>query len=120
MATWPAFDTTPPCLGRLVKPALALTLSRCVDGAWEETACLAEEGRLCEEGACVDPWLWGTPTWSTCPDEPQGTVEALHEKVSWQHQRVLMPLWRVSISPRSELPWPAAAYSGQSIPRLLH
>ena len=64
----------------------AYVLSRCIEGAlgpeWEETPCLATHGQLCEEGACVDPWRYGAPVWSTCPDELQGTAETLVDKAS--------------------------------------
>ena len=60
----------------------ATTLNRCLDGAWEATACLADEGRLCEDGACVDPWRWGAPAWSTCDDDPLATAESLSDKAA--------------------------------------
>ncbi|MDP6946991.1 MAG: hypothetical protein QF464_22770, partial [Myxococcota bacterium] len=57
-------------------------LRRCVDGAWEETACLTDEGRSCEDGACVAPWELGAPVWSTCPDDPLATTESLADKAT--------------------------------------
>ena len=41
---------------------------------------MLEQGRLCEQDACVDPWRYGSPTWGTCPDEPLATADSLGEK----------------------------------------
>ncbi len=57
-----------------------LVLHRCVDGAFEETRCMAEFGQLCEDGACVDPWSVGAPVWPDCADEPRAAAEGLLEK----------------------------------------
>lgn len=81
-----ATDDTPPpeCAeGEWTCSDDATRLTRCDDGAWVETACVADEGRLCEEGACVEPWRWGAPEWSTCPDEPLGTPESLVAKAAY-------------------------------------
>lgn len=43
---------------------------------------MADQGRLCERGTCVDPWRYGAPSWPTCEDEPLGTVERLAQKAS--------------------------------------
>lgn len=59
------------------------TLRRCVEGKWVETACMANERRLCEGGACVDPWRYGSPTWRTCPDDPFATGGTLAQKAAW-------------------------------------
>jgi len=44
---------------------------------------MVEEGRVCEEGECVEPWRYGAPEWSTCPDEGNGTTESLAEKAAY-------------------------------------
>lgn len=49
--------------------------------ACDEAACAAA-GQLCEGEVCVDPWRWGSPEWSTCPDEPRATPESLAEKAA--------------------------------------
>lgn len=56
----------------------ARTLTSCVDGALVVADC--EGGRLCEAGACVEPWRYGSPEWSTCADEPRATSQSLVEK----------------------------------------
>ncbi len=58
-------------------------LRRCVGGQWEEVACMADERRLCEAGACVDPWRYGSPAWGTCPDDPLATGGTLAQKAAW-------------------------------------
>lgn len=58
-------------------------LRRCEGGQWVETACMAQGRRLCEEGACVDPWHYGSPKWDGCPDEPLATQETLAEKATY-------------------------------------
>lgn len=57
------------------------TLTVCQDGQWQTLDCLAEQGRLCEAGACVDPWRYGDPQWSRCEDDPLATPESLHAKM---------------------------------------
>ena len=64
-------------------------LQRCVDGAWEETACLADQGQLCEAGECVDPWRLGSPEWSTCADDPLATPESLADKAAQHYEKSL-------------------------------
>ncbi|MGB0592543.1 MAG: hypothetical protein ACPGU1_22895 [Myxococcota bacterium] len=77
----------------------ARTLSRCVAGAWETTTCPDDQGRLCEDGACVEPWRWGAPSWSTCDDEPLATAESLSDKAA--HFDAIAT--RLHIHP--EMPW---------------
>lgn len=60
-----------------------LVLTTCVDGKFETVACMADHGQLCETGACVDPWRYGSPEWSTCPDETRGTAESLVDKATY-------------------------------------
>lgn len=65
---------------------LLIPLLACGCGKSEETPppleCAAN-GQLEENGACVDPWRYGTPIWSTCPDEQHGTAESLRAKAEY-------------------------------------
>ncbi len=73
----------------------ASMLRVCQDGAWVETDCRADHGRLCDGGACVDPWRYGSPQWGTCPSETRGTPEALAQKAA-----ILGDVaWRIHFSP---------------------
>ena len=58
-------------------------LRTCKGGAWVETQCMREQGRLCEAGACVAPWLAGSPKWGACPDDTQATPETLAAKATY-------------------------------------
>ncbi len=71
----------PPCTRSAC--ADSTTLEDCVDGSQVVVDCMAERGQLCEAGACVEPWTFGTPEWSTCPDEPLATSETLAEKAAY-------------------------------------
>lgn len=55
----------------------------CADGAPVTISCMRDEGRVCEDGACVDPWRFGAPAFGTCPSDPHATVESLAEKASY-------------------------------------
>ncbi len=59
----------------------ALVLSVCQDGQWLAVDCMVEQGRLCEQGECVEPWRYGAPVWSRCDDDPLATPESLHDKM---------------------------------------
>lgn len=61
----------------------ALSLRTCVDGAWQDVGCMADGGQLCQAGACVDPWRYDSPTWSTCPDSTRATTESLSAKAAY-------------------------------------
>jgi hypothetical protein len=77
-----ACEETEPCTeGEWTCSEDAYTLTACVGGRWQTTECQADQGKLCEDGACVDPWRYGAPTYGTCPDEPQATAESLHDKM---------------------------------------
>src|SRR5262245_17823917 len=43
----------------------------------------AAEGLLDDMGTCVEPWRYGSPPWSTCPNEQHATAESLHEKADY-------------------------------------
>ena len=58
----------------------ALLLDECIEGAWVTTDCLAEQGRLCQDGRCVDPWRYGSPQFDACENDPDATVLTLVEK----------------------------------------
>jgi hypothetical protein len=66
--------------------------------ACDEAACAAQ-GQLCEGEVCVDPWRWGSPEWSTCPDEPRATPESLAEKAAGYDARAN------ALHSSPELPW---------------
>lgn len=66
----------------------AYVLRRCIGGKWVEVGCMEEYGQLCEKGDCVDPWRYGSPKWSTCPDETHGTTESLAEKAAYYDELV--------------------------------
>jgi hypothetical protein len=51
--------------------------------AVSEIACMVDFGKLCENGACVDPWNHGSPDWTSCPVEPLATAETLAEKAAY-------------------------------------
>ena len=61
----------------------ATVLRVCSDGAWAEVDCWVASGQLCEEGACVDPWRYGSPQWSSCDDDPRATPESLTQKADY-------------------------------------
>jgi len=70
-------------------------LNICEGGEWRTVECMREHGRLCEAGACVDPWRYGSPVWPRAEDEPLATPEP-------QSLRATSPLsGAVSISTRS-------------------
>jgi hypothetical protein len=54
----------------------------CTGGAWVAYECMAREGRLCEDGECVDPWRYKTAPFGTCPDDPLATPETLAAKAA--------------------------------------
>jgi hypothetical protein len=58
------------------------------DAACDPAACAAN-GQLCEGDACVDPWRYGSPVFSTCPDEPRATAESLADKAAAYDARLV-------------------------------
>ena len=77
---------------------LAACASEGVDPPSCETTCAAE-GKLCEAGACVEPWRFGSPEFSRCDGEPRATPESLAQKAALYDARVL------GLHSRPELPW---------------
>ncbi len=62
----------------------AMNMLICFEGEWvEDHDCWADHGKLCEDDACVDPWVFGDPQWSTCLDEPLATTESLSDKARY-------------------------------------
>jgi hypothetical protein len=66
--------------------------------ACDADACAAQ-GQLCDGGACVDPWRYGSPVWSTCATEPRATPESLAQKAAAYDARALA----LHVSPA--MPW---------------
>jgi hypothetical protein len=64
----------------------AYTLSVCEGGDWKNVACMQDRGQLCEAGACVDPWRYGSPAWRSADDEPLGAKETLAEKARYYEE----------------------------------
>lgn len=61
----------------------AIYLRRCEGGQWVEQLCTEDFGKLCENGQCVDPWLFGSPIWGKCPSDPLSISKKLHEKATY-------------------------------------
>jgi len=61
----------------------AYILETCENGAWQQTQCMRDQGGLCYEGACVQPWEYGAPQWSRPADEPNTTPESLAQKAAY-------------------------------------
>lgn len=59
------------------------SLIHCEGGEWITLECMRERGELCEAGACVKPWSYGQPVWSTCPDDALATTESLAQKAAY-------------------------------------
>lgn len=75
----------------------------CTDGKWEQFECMKEKGQLCEDGACIDPWHYGNPTFGTCPNPEFGTQETLAQKAAYYDDIAA----RLHIHP--DLKWAAGA-----------
>jgi hypothetical protein len=52
-------------------------------------ACECTDGKICEADRCVDPWRYGSPTFSTCPNEPRATAETLAQKAATYDARAI-------------------------------
>ena len=59
------------------------------DGASCDPAACAATGQLCEANACVDPWKFGAPVWSTCASDPRATPETLAAKAAIYDARAI-------------------------------
>ncbi|HOX27527.1 MAG TPA: hypothetical protein PLQ76_00075 [bacterium] len=68
----------------------AYTLYVC-DGKWKAVECMRESGRLCESGACVDPWKYGSPKFKKIPADPGATKETLAQKAIY-YERITRTL----------------------------
>ncbi len=61
-----------------------MTSMRCAAGRWvTDIECMRGSGRLCEAGACVDPWRYGAPVFAGCADDPRATIETLAGKAAY-------------------------------------
>ena len=60
----------------------AVTLTVCAGGRLAVTDCYAG-GMLCEDGACVPPWRYGSPAFSRCDSDPRATPETLAAKAAY-------------------------------------
>ena len=61
----------------------------CAESAVPPPACECSDGTICEAGRCVDPWRYGSPTFSTCPDAPRATPESLADKAAVYDARAI-------------------------------
>ncbi len=66
--------------------------------ACDPDACAAS-GQLCEGDRCVDPWRYGSPTFSTCDGNPRATAESLADKAQIYDARVL------ALHVHPQMPW---------------
>jgi len=67
--------------GALRCTADANLLLECAGGVWTlRTDCRTEQGRLCENNACVDPWRYGSPVFSKCENHPYAPSKALPKR----------------------------------------
>jgi len=58
-----------------------LEVLECRDGAWVTVAaCLRDEGRVCQDAVCIDPWRYDSPQFDPCDDEPHATEMTLAQK----------------------------------------
>lgn len=60
-----------------------LTLEQCTGGKLTVTSCMQTAGQLCEAGACVDPWRYGSPSFDQCTNDPRATSESLADKAAY-------------------------------------
>ncbi len=79
-------DTQPECDPDEMKcDEQALNILLCsLDGRWEiSEKCMEDQGRLCENAACVDHWLYGSPEFESCENDPNATALNLAQKAAW-------------------------------------
>ncbi len=60
-----------------------LSVQVCNGGKLETTNCMQSAGQLCEAGACVDPWSYGSPSFDQCAGDPDATPESLADKAAY-------------------------------------
>src|SRR6185369_7009240 len=90
MRTWSTVAT--------VKRFLLLALVGCASPATAPT-CECSDGKICEGDRCVDPWRYGSPAFSTCPNESRATPESLAEKAARYDARA------IALHTHPKLPW---------------
>jgi hypothetical protein len=79
-------DTQPECdAGEQKCDDQALDILVCSEaGQWGiSVRCMEDQGRLCENAACVDHWLYDSPGFDSCVMDPHATVLGLAEKAAW-------------------------------------
>jgi len=80
----------------------ALALAACGEDH-PPPSCDAEQcaaaGQLCERDACVDPWRYGSPVFSSCAGNARATVESLHDKAAIYDARVM------ALHVHPQMPW---------------
>ncbi|HEX5061663.1 MAG TPA: hypothetical protein VFV99_19990 [Kofleriaceae bacterium] len=67
---------------RTVALLAQLGLVACADPAQPPASCECTDGKICEGDRCVDPWRYGAPAFSTCPNESRATPESLAQKAA--------------------------------------
>ena len=72
-----------------VQLLLAVVVVSCADPAPPDPACACSDGQICEGDRCVDPWRYGSPTFSACPNEPRATAESLARKAAVYDARAI-------------------------------
>jgi hypothetical protein len=72
----------PACTDGEASCAGAYLAKVCQGQAFVDVDCMATQGRVCENGACVEPWKYGAPVWTTCPGVEGGTTETLAQKAA--------------------------------------
>ncbi|HEY5925360.1 MAG TPA: hypothetical protein VIV11_26935 [Kofleriaceae bacterium] len=63
--------------------------SACAEPTQPQPTCECSDGKICEDDRCVDPWRYGSPVFSTCPDEPRATPESLAQKAATYDARAI-------------------------------
>src|SRR3569832_2517710 len=59
----------------------------------------AAAGRLCDNDACVAPWRYGDPVWSTCAGDLRATPETLEQKAAAYDARA------IALHTTAQTPW---------------
>ena len=94
MCTWSTVATVTRAL------VLMMVVAACASpSAPPPPSCACSDGKICEGDRCVDPWRYGSPTFSTCPAEPRATPESLAEKAALYDARA------IALHTHPKLPW---------------
>jgi hypothetical protein len=66
-----------------MKWLVAVVLAGCSSPAMTPPpTCECAADQVCDDGACVDPWRYGSPVFSTCDADPRATPESLATKAA--------------------------------------